>query len=134
MSDGEDNVVDLNTQILISIRDEIVRTRAELREEIAGTRAELREELAGTRADLRNEIAATRNDLGARMATLEAETIRGFTGVRFELDLVNRRLDQTNQRLDNLVDVTGGSHRDHEVRIKRLETTLAGMRRRRPRT
>lgn len=105
MSDSEDNVVDLNTQILMSIRDEIVRTRTELRE----------------------EIATTRNDVSSRISTLEAETIRGFTAVRQELDRIHNRVD-------HVIEITTGSPRDHEARIQRLETAIAGMRRRRPRT
>jgi hypothetical protein len=123
----EDSVVDLNTEILIGIREEIRGVRADLRAEIRCVRDDLGGEIRGLRDEvggLRDEVGGLRGEvrgLGTKLETLEAETIRGFTAVRGELTMVNRRLD-------NLIEVAGAGHRDHEGRIAALETTVAALR------
>lgn len=48
---------------------------------------------------------------------LRADTEEGFRSV-------NSRLDQTNFRLDNLIQTSGGANRDLERRVDRLERTV----------
>jgi hypothetical protein len=109
----EDNVVDLNTEILISIREQIRQTGTELRSEIGALRTEMKSEIGSLRASVE---------------TLELETMRGFTSVRGELT-------QINGRLDRFIEIAGAGYRNHEVRITALEfAQRRGTTRQRPPT
>jgi hypothetical protein len=52
---------------------------------------------------------------------MESSAIVGFEAVALRLDDVNARLDRMSSRFDNLTDLAGAAHRDHEQRIRRLE-------------
>ncbi len=56
-----------------------------------------------------------------RVDRLQDETIKGFIGMRRELDGVNRRIDVTNARLEGIRDLAGDQLRAHGARLAALE-------------
>jgi hypothetical protein len=102
-----DNVTDLTTHILIDIREAIRAQASELGEAIRAQGAEL----AALRTEMRTELTAVRDEM---------------RGMRVDLC---ERIDRTNQRIDNLIEVSGGGHRAHDERLARLETRVEKLER-----
>jgi hypothetical protein len=67
----------------------------------------------GLRKDVRT-LAEISREQGRRIDRMAAAMVRGFTGL-------NERIDQTNERLDNLRDLAGGLYRGLERRVGDLE-------------
>jgi hypothetical protein len=69
-----------------------------------------------------------RNATTERMVEVLERIDRGVSDLRGDLDNLRRdltsRIDQTNARLDNLIEVSGAVYRDHEARLKKLETEV----------
>lgn len=64
-------------------------------------------------------------DLTVRiLKDIRSELQKGFAGVNKRLDQTNERLDLLTSRVENLRDIAGARARDHEVRIRRLESRL----------
>ncbi len=76
----------------------------------------------GAKLDAVASISLTLID---RVDRLQDETMKGFTGVRRDLDGVNRRGDQTNARLEALRDTVGEKIRGHDRRLDAVEIALA---------
>ena len=79
--------------------------------------------------DIRDEMRGMRGEMGDLRAELRTE----LTAVRDEMrgmrvDLCER-IDRTNARIDNLIEVSGGGHRAHDERIAQLETRVTKLER-----
>ena len=107
---------DLSTQILIQIRDEIVKTN----ERLDQTRTDLSERL-----DRSNERLARVVQEQIRQATAIVELTSGQQRLEQGLGLVVDELRALNGRVDNiLTGPLGDKVRDHDDRLVRLEARL----------
>lgn len=107
-----DNVSDITMHILKDIREalraqgEAIRSQSS---ELAGLRQEMHSGLAGLRAEMHTELTGLRDEM---------------RGMRVELCA---RIDRTNARIDNFVEVTGSAHRAHGERLDQLDARVTRL-------
>jgi chromosome segregation ATPase len=130
MSDqtGNGKVVDLTTEILISIRDEIRQFREETTQRLDATNQRIdvtnqcldatNQRLDGTnrRLDATNQRLESTNE---RIDRLRSETRVGLKEVH----------DSLSMRLDKVIDNTGQHYRELQARLSRVELDVAELKR-----
>jgi hypothetical protein len=111
---------ELNTKILIDIREELRANREELRT----TRDELREEIRGTNKRL--DFVSEQNIRQATaMVALESRLGNAIEGLQTDVRGLNAEVRGLNGRLDNVfIGGMGKTVREHESRLQRVEQHL----------
>jgi len=84
--------------------------------------------MAKSNGDVGYKMLAELQQLNAGVAGLKAELSGKIDELRGEMrggfERLDKRIDQTNGRLDHLIDLTGTTYREHEQRLKAIEERL----------
>lgn len=132
-SPPDGSVENLTLVILREIRDEIRGTNTRLdhtnaRLDHANARLDdTNARLDDTKTELGVRLEEINTNLTSRLEALETATIRGFEGVRRDLDGLAGRIDLTNQRLDGLRDIASVTARHHARRLDDLEQRVCEL-------
>jgi len=108
----------------------IAETRTVLRGEITGVRDELRGEITGVRDELQGEITGVRDELRGEIVGLRDENHQTrilVEKLNDKIDLVAEGVQNTNERLDRLMEE---SRREHEETRKVFGSAIRHLERR----